>query len=83
MTSLALRPEEKKEQVRTQLAETARILTHLAERRDMPAESFEMELRMQLMWLANAANVWHEAAIEELQIQRWREQYLKREGPGQ
>lgn len=83
INSQSLRPEERKEQVRTQLAESARILTHLAERRDVTAEALEFEVRMQIMWLGNAARQWHEAAVEEAQILRMRELYLKREGPGQ
>lgn len=83
MNSMALKPEERKEAVRTQLREAARILTELEARRDVTAEAFEMELRMQILWLTNAANQWHQASCEEAHLLRMREIYLLREGPGQ
>jgi chorismate mutase len=83
MNSQSHKPEERKDQVLTQLAESARILQHLSERRDMSDEAVEFEMRMQIMWLSNAANQWHKAAQETAQIQRLRELYLRREGPGE
>lgn len=83
MNSMGLRPEERKEAVRTQLREAARILAELEARRDVSVEAFEMELRMQILWLTNAANQWHQASYEEARLLRMREIYLQREGPGQ
>lgn len=81
--SMRLQPEARREQVRVQLAESVRILAALAARRDLSASAFEMELRMQILWLTNAANQWHQAEVEGAQIQRGRELMLRREGPGQ
>jgi len=83
MNSMGLKPEERKEAVRAQLRESARILAELESRREVSAEAFEMELRMQILWLTNAANQWHQASFEEAHLLRLRELYLTREGPGQ
>lgn len=83
MNTMALKPEERKEAVRTQLGESVRILEDLHARRDLSAESFEFELRMQVLWLTNAANQWHQATEEEKRVLQMREFYLKREGVAQ
>ena len=83
MNSMGLRPEERKEAVRAQLRESARILAELEARRDVSAEAFEMELRIQILWLTNAANQWHQASLEEMHLMRMREIYLQREGASQ
>lgn len=78
--SMALRPEERREQVRGQIAETVRVLTELLAR-SMTAEAFELELRMQVLWLTNAANQWQAAGLETARLLRARDIYLRREGP--
>ena len=78
-----LRPEERKEAVRAQIREGARILAELAERHDLSDEAFELELRMQSLWLCTGANQWHEAARETAVLLRMRQIFLQREGPGQ
>ena len=83
MNSMGMRPEERKDAVRAQLREAARILAGLEARRDVSAEAFEMELRMQILWLTNAANQWRQANCEEAHLLRLRGIYLLREGPGQ
>jgi len=83
MNSMALRPEARKDAVRAQLRTAARILSELEARRDVSVEAFEMEMRMQILWLTNAANQWHEASVEEAHLLRMREIYLKREGAAQ
>lgn len=42
-----------------------------------------MELRLQIAWLANAASQWHQALIEDREIERVRKLMSSREGPGQ
>lgn len=81
--SMALRPEERKNAVHAQLRESVRLLMQLESASGMSDEVFEFELRMQILWLTNAANQWHEAARERQQILQARAIYLKREGPGQ
>ncbi len=83
MNAMGLKPEERKEAVRAQLREAARILARLEAQRAVSAESVEMELRMQILWLTNAANQWHQASCEEAQLLRLREIYLRREGAAQ
>jgi hypothetical protein len=83
MNTMALKPEERKESVRTQLGESVRILEDLHVRRDLSAEAFEFELRMQVLWLTNAANQWRQATEEEKRVLQMREFYLKREGAAQ
>ncbi|WP_395734116.1 hypothetical protein [Prosthecobacter sp.] len=83
MNTMGLMPEERKEIVRSQLRESLRILADLHERRDLSAEAFEFELRMQILWLTNAANQWHQATEEEKRVLQMREFYLKREGAAQ
>lgn len=78
-----LRPEERKDAVRAQVAESARLLGELEARRDLTAAAFELELRLQIAWLSSAVNHWREAAAEEALIVKARKLYLKREGPGQ
>ena len=80
--SPSMRPAERRENVRAQLERSAAILAGLAGRRDMTDAAWEMELRMQVLWLTNAAGHWHQAELEEAEILRVRGMFLEREGPG-
>lgn len=58
-------PEARKERARGQMREAAMSLLRMVEARALTPEQFEMEVRLQIMWLTVAVNDFHEAGREE------------------
>lgn len=65
-------PVAKKELALGQMLESAKKLTAMLESGTgtMTAEQFEMEIRLQLMWITCGINQYHEGLREEVLVQR-------------